>query len=431
MERLLAVEASLIAALAPEHRTRGRAAVRFSAGLAPWGALFAVVFTAIGQPLLALSLGTAAIGVGLTPWVLRGTGHLTFTAHWLNLFLSQSLLIPAILLGGLRAACVPWFMLCVASATYLAGPAAGATWLVIGSACALGLLWGHLSGAVGPPIVPSNVELGLAALAHVGLFGVGWAAVVAATTTEAQARRDLEAARRDADLANAAKSSFLARMSHELRTPMNAIIGYSELLLEDAEADDADDLSRIRASGTYLLGLVNDILDLSKVDAGQMVFHRQVVPLAPLIHDVVASSAPLFAQRHNTVTVDVAPALCAVADPTRLRPCLLNLLSNAARFTDAGEIHLSARATPGDVQIEVRDSGRGIPADALERIFEPFQQATDDVHAERGGTGLGLALVRQFSEGMGGRISVTSHLGRGSTFTLSLPSVSDATAADA
>ncbi len=228
--------------------------------------------------------------------------------------------------------------------------------------------------------------------------------------------------------ASAAKSDFLAAMSHELRTPLNAIIGFSELLTEGGEeAGDPATVQgyaeHIHGSGLHLLELVNDVLDLARVEAGRLDLKPTDLELDALVRQTVATVRPLADEKHLTVAMELAPTKLE-ADPARVRQILLNLLSNAIKFTaDGGEIRLSLdRDEAGAARLRVGDTGRGIAADDLEKVFEAFHQGNGQgtaTHHE--GTGLGLALTRQLVEAHGGTIGVTSEVGRGSEFTVLLP----------
>jgi signal transduction histidine kinase len=226
------------------------------------------------------------------------------------------------------------------------------------------------------------------------------------------------------------KSQFLANMSHELRTPLNAIIGVSEMLREDAEAakQDLEPLDRVLGAGRHLLALINDILDLSKIEAGRMELQTETFPLAPLIADVVKTIEPLAAKNANQVAVNCDGAIGTLhGDQMRLRQALLNLISNANKFTERGTITVNARQSQENgrdyVTIAVADTGIGMTPEQMGKLFQEFSQADASTTRKYGGTGLGLAISKRFCQMMGGDITVKSEPGSGSTFTIRLPRI--------
>ena len=239
----------------------------------------------------------------------------------------------------------------------------------------------------------------------------------------------LVSARDHAIDASKAKSAFLANMSHELRTPLNAIIGYSELIEEesqDAERQSLTDLGKIRAAARHLLALIDDILDVSKIEAGKMDLFVESFDTRELLDEVVATIQPLAARNHNTLVLDLGPNLgMLVMDRTKLKQVALNLLSNACKFTHEGNVRLSVRRSRGPggewLHLEVEDSGIGIVQERLEELFQPFRQADESTTRKYGGTGLGLSISRHYCQMMRGSIQALSSPGGGSTFTVQLP----------
>jgi len=251
--------------------------------------------------------------------------------------------------------------------------------------------------------------------------GVGMVAGITDVTALKRAQESLATAALAEREANQTKSQFLANMSHELRTPLNAIIGYAELLLEDAPSDRADDLRQIHRAGGHLLSLINQVLDLSKLEAGKLAFVADEVDLDQLVAEVVEQAGVLARRNRNVLLVSGGSLGRATLDGTRLRQVLLNLVSNATKFTRDGKVVISGTDDGDTVRIAVSDTGIGIAEDDLAKLFQPFVQADSTTSRTYGGTGLGLAIARHFVERMGGRLSVESVVGEGSTFTVVLP----------
>lgn len=239
--------------------------------------------------------------------------------------------------------------------------------------------------------------------------------------------RDLAAARDSAVVASQAKSSFLAHMSHELRTPLNAIIGYAELLEEEIRGGKLnegmlEDLAHIQSSGRHLVTMISDILDISKIEAGRMALNVSIFPIREIVQQVQKMGEGIIQKNSNKLVVQVAEDAGEMeSDPVKLRQILLNLFSNAAKFTHNGTITMHVERQPDWVVFSVRDTGMGIRPEDMGHLFDKFYQADVPVVKKAGGTGLGLAICRAFSDLMGGSISVSSVQGEGATFVVRLP----------
>ena len=245
-----------------------------------------------------------------------------------------------------------------------------------------------------------------------------------------QAQEELSKAKHVAEEANRAKSTFLANMSHELRTPLNAIIGYSEMLEEETrdsgKTENVQDLKKIQAAGKHLLALINDVLDLSKIEAGKMGLHLESFDVSQVIEEMVTTLQPAAAKNANSVNVRVSAGVGTMkADITKVRQILFNLLSNACKFTDHGTISVAVdQIKTGDnecIQFRVSDTGIGISAQQKQNLFQEFAQADSSIARKYGGTGLGLAITYRFVQLMKGRIGVESEPGKGAVFTVQLP----------
>jgi signal transduction histidine kinase len=284
------------------------------------------------------------------------------------------------------------------------------------------------------PILREDQLLGMVTVARTvpGAFPPEVVALLQTFATQSALAIDNARLYRALEEASKHKSAFLANMSHELRTPLNAIIGYSEMLQEEAEDLDQQtlipDLQKVNAAGKHLLGLINDILDLSKIEAGRMDLFVESFEIGQLVEDVQAIVQPLMDKNANALVVECPADMGTMqADQTKVRQTLFNLLSNAAKFTDHGTISLTVERQSAEnggwITFAVSDTGIGMTEEQLGRLFEAFSQAEASTRSRYGGTGLGLAISRHFCRLVGGDLTVESSYGRGSTFTVRLPAV--------
>jgi signal transduction histidine kinase len=245
-----------------------------------------------------------------------------------------------------------------------------------------------------------------------------------------RAAEELREAKETAEHASRAKSTFLANMSHELRTPLTGIIGYSELLEREAAhfgyENFVPDLHKIRTAGTHLLAIINDILDLSKIESGKMQLFIEPISIQALLDDVRVTASPLIAKNNNLLEIITDEQIGMIStDLTKARQIILNLVSNAAKFTEDGRVEIRAQRLSCDntdwIRVSISDTGIGISEQQLALLFQEFTQADASMTRRYGGTGLGLALSRRLCQLLGGQIEVVSRLGVGSTFTVWVP----------
>ncbi|MGP0058284.1 MAG: sensor histidine kinase [Beijerinckiaceae bacterium] len=418
------------------------------------------VFTHIAGPLLSQSISwflyrtdpqpglvcwtiiVCILSFWLLPFVLKFSGNLPLSAAFSVELLAFTTLFAAYHYGGVSSPFLPWLLISLLLGFFYLS---NRPWMVVGMfAVNMGVFAAAFLAFGFPDRVP------LSQLSTVGWFSIlsatiymSWMAIFYANimSMRSDLEREGEAhratairlirAKEFADAANRAKSIFLSKMSHEFRTPLNAVIGYSEIMLEDAELSEVGrnrkaDLERIKAAGKHLLSLVTDVLDISKIESNFVELKIETFDLTSLIDDIVSTSRPMVSAKQNRLIVHRPANLgSATTDQTKLRQVVLNLMSNATKFTKSGSIVLSAmreRRTSGDwIEITVSDTGIGMSKDEMTKLFQNFSQASAETSSKYGGTGLGLSISQKFCTLMGGDITVTSEIGQGSTFRVCVP----------
>jgi signal transduction histidine kinase len=381
----------------------------------------------------------------LMPFLVRKTGGLTLPATLSVQALVTLSLFGSFFYGGISSPFLPWLLIALLLGFFYLADRPRIVLVGVGAQLCLFLLARKAYGDF-PMLVPLdslwlvNLISILSALIYMTLVALYYenvmresSALQEAADVQRRKAEELREAMLKAAQASHQKSIFLAKMSHELRTPLNAVIGYSEMLRDELEEgcdseQKAADLDRINAAGRHLIALVNDVLDLERIEAEDQHVHSEEIDLATLIEEVVATVAPLIKVQDNRLELQICPSPgLIITDPLKLRQSMLNLLSNAAKFTSKGTITLTVMRRTGHggdrILIEVRDTGIGISQDGLQKLFRNFSQAETNTSSRYGGTGLGLALTRRFCQSMGGSVEVESEPGIGSSFKIEIPAV--------
>ena len=406
----------------------------FCLAMSVWVPVFVAVYEAIGVPAAADVIavaGTLLVGI---PFLLRASGRPSLCGNLLVALAAGTYTALALVTGGPTAPVGQWFVSLPVIAVFVVGPRWGLAWtcltlLIISALFAVQELGVEFTAKFSPA--------GLRFLEWIALVGIvacisGLTLVFKAVERSHQAALNQALTRaKDADRA---KSEFLANMSHEIRTPLTAILGYTEVLLETRSPGDsgqigADDALRtIHRNGEHLLQIINDILDLSKIEAGRVEIERILASPRQFVAEVVSLMKVRSTAKGLKLDVEFSDNVpdAIQTDPTRLRQVLWNVVGNAIKFTDRGFVRLVTRWDPalagtGTIAFEVSDSGIGMSSEELARLFHPFNQADTSTTRRYGGTGLGLAISQRLVEKMGGTITVTSEPGKGSRFTIRLP----------
>lgn len=381
------------------------------------------------------TLVTLLVGLAVLPGF-RFTGSVTIAGNVLLGQIWALLHVLTLYTGKIEGVPPAWIVFLPNLAIYICNKGSSVLWTLLAAIEVVVLAWsanrtGLLVGA--PLAFYLAIHLGLLVLMVLSAylndrFKDDTLARLSRANDELSKARDL------AVEASRSKSDFLTNMSHELRTPLNVVIGYSDMLAEDVESSKPDqlksDLGRIQESGRHLLRLINELLDFSRMEAGEMSLNKEPFRIDILVRELTQTMEKEAERNGNALVfedrTDAPEGLTLLTDPTRYRQCLYNLLSNACKFTHQGRIEVSLLKgrEPGTVEVEVRDNGIGMTPEQLQRVFEPFVQAEASIARRYGGTGLGLSMSRRLAEGLGGTLVGYSREGVGSRFVLTVPDLS-------
>ena len=414
---------------------KSRLIVSFSGLAVFWCLVFSTVFTfTIPVPIGAVVSVLGAACFASVPWILQATNP-TVAGNFLVLMMFGLVGSVGYTLGGWSGPLLVWYSVMPALATMVTEGRWSVVWAVIVLLQLLGLYTVKLLGWL--PIYISETDLDILNCVSI----ISFMAVLVNLTqlyenfenqTVRKLRRinrELAQARDRALEASKAKTSFVANMSHEFRTPLNAIIGYSDLILDEGSPDEqtSRDLKRIRAAGTHLLELVNGLLDLTKIEAGKMELECQEFSLDPLLEELEDTIQPILQKNGNTFRLEEPAEIPPLyTDALKLKQVLLNLLSNACKFTQNGQVtlrvsYLALEKMEKLIKFEIIDTGIGMTPEQQKKVFEPFTQADASTARRFGGTGLGLTICDRFCRLLGGRLTLQSQMGQGSTFALTIP----------
>ena len=407
----------------PQEVARARLAVWMGLMTAAWGPVFAVVYVGLGLYVPAVAILCMTLYLGSSPWLMSRHESTRFAAHHTASTVWFAVVALCLQSGGIHSSALPWLASCSFVAIAIGGWRPALFWLAVSQIGVAGfalVAWLGISfGSASPEAI-----IWLRGTSLIGLTLFVFVLVAVFQLEHDALGRTLESKVGQLAEANRAKSLFLANMSHELRTPMNAILGYTELAREELEEGPTEaidqDLGRVQTAGTQLLALIDDLLDLSRIEVGALELDVDDLDLDRIVADVLSNIAPYATQRQTDLDaqLDTVRARC---DRVRTTQIVTNLVHNAVKFTGTGQVRVRCTLDADRAVVEVRDTGPGLTSEQLDRIFDEFQQAHPSVRAVHGGTGLGLAISRRLARAMGGEVSARSEPGVGSTFRVELP----------